>query len=150
MDPHLLDHESIEEHWKKSCKDLGIPLGAFVQAFLTYDLSPEMFAYLHTLKARYPLMLHSDNFATTVTVIRKDPHFTELFDRMFFSNEMGLRKTGEEAFRHVLAELGKKPEECVFIDDQEKNLVAPKKLGMHTVLFKNLEQLKQEFEKLGI
>lgn len=146
---HLLGHDSIEESWEKCCKDLRIPLDAFVKAFMTYDLNPNMFTYLHTLKEKYPLILHSDNFATTVAAIRNDPHFT-IFDRMYFSNEIGLRKTGEEAFRHVLADLGKKPEECVFVDDKEQNLIAPRKLGMHAVLFKNLEQLKTEFAKLGI
>lgn len=142
--------ESIEQFWEHACKDLGIPLEAFVKAFITYDLNPEVLAYIHTLKAKYPLILHSDNFATTVAAIRKDSRFLELFDQMYFSNEIGLRKTGEAAFRHVLLAIHKTPEECVFVDDKEKNLVAPRTIGMHTVLFTSLEQLKAEFVKLGI
>ncbi|HLC66468.1 MAG TPA: HAD family hydrolase, partial [Candidatus Nanoarchaeia archaeon] len=109
----LLGQESLEEFWEKTCKDLGIPLDALIHAFMSYELSPKMFAYLRMLKDKYLLVLHSDNFALRVAMIRKDPHF-EIFDRMYFSNEIGMPKTTEEAFRHVLTDLGKRPEECVF------------------------------------
>lgn len=145
-----IGQHSVEQFWENSCKDLGIPLDAFVKAFMTYDLNPDMFAYLHTLKPKYALILHSDNFAPRVAEIQRDSRFTDLFDQMYFSNEIGILKTDERAFRHVLSTIHQKPEECVFVDDKEKNLLASRSIGMHTVLFKSLEQLKAEFTKLGI
>ena len=42
------------------------------------------------------------------------------------------------------------PEECVFLDDTQKNLTAAEAFGIHTILFKNQEQAKEELLKLGV
>ena len=42
------------------------------------------------------------------------------------------------------------PEECLFIDDREKNLVGAKEVGMETILFTGYEPLVQELEQRGI
>ena len=50
----------------------------------------------------------------------------------------------DKIFNHVLNSLKINPEESVFIDDKEKNLIFAKKLGIKTILFKNFNQLKEE------
>jgi len=50
----------------------------------------------------------------------------------------------------ILQKLGSKPEECVFIDDQAKNLLPAKELGMATIEFKNPEQLEEDLADHGI
>lgn len=42
------------------------------------------------------------------------------------------------------------PEECVFMDDTERNLAGAAKFGIHTIHFKNKEQAQAELEKLGV
>jgi HAD superfamily hydrolase (TIGR01509 family) len=48
----------------------------------------------------------------------------------------------------VTEKLNIKPEECVFIDDHEENLVPARQLGMHTILFQSITQMKRDLEKL--
>ncbi len=50
----------------------------------------------------------------------------------------------DKIFNHVLNSLKINPEESVFIDDKEKNLIFSKKLGINTILFKDYNQLKEE------
>lgn len=45
-------------------------------------------------------------------------------------------------------------EECIFIDNQEKNLVVPRKMGMKSIFYnhedKNIVKLVKELRDLGI
>lgn len=42
------------------------------------------------------------------------------------------------------------PEECVFLDDTQKNLTGAEAFGIHTILFRNQKQAREELEKLGV
>ncbi len=54
------------------------------------------------------------------------------------------------ATQELFKKINFKPEECVFLDDSEKNILQPKEMGMATIHYKNKEQLIEEFRKLGI
>jgi putative hydrolase of the HAD superfamily len=56
--------------------------------------------------------------------------FPELFDAVVISSEVGMRKPEERIFRHAAELLGLAPEECVFIDDIEANVLAARTLGL--------------------
>lgn len=58
-----------------------------------------------------------------------------LFDGLVFSGVLHLVKPDERIFRHLLDTYGLNPDECLFIDDSEKNLVGARALGIHTYLF---------------
>jgi putative hydrolase of the HAD superfamily len=60
--------------------------------------------------------------------------FPVLFDAVVISAEVGMRKPEERIFRHAASMIGLQPEECVFIDDIEANVVAAEALGMTGVL----------------
>ncbi|MBW8484525.1 HAD family phosphatase [Actinomadura sp. PM05-2] len=60
--------------------------------------------------------------------------FAGLFDEVVISCEVGLRKPGEEIFRHTLDRLGLPGEACVFIDDIEHNVAAAERLGMRGIV----------------
>ena len=58
-----------------------------------------------------------------------------LFDRLFFSGVLKLVKPSPAIFLHLLKEVGKRGEECIFIDDNADNIRAAAALGIHTYLF---------------
>jgi putative hydrolase of the HAD superfamily len=60
--------------------------------------------------------------------------FPSLFDAVVISAEVGMRKPEERIFQHAVGLLGLTPEECVFIDDLEVNVVAAEAVGMTAVL----------------
>ena len=63
------------------------------------------------------------------------PHdlFTDLFDAVVISSEVGLRKPDERIFRHALGLLGLDAADCVFIDDIEHNVRAARALGIRGI-----------------
>ncbi len=150
-DPLLLGNQTTKDFWEKNMKDIKIPLDAFLEEFASwYELNQETLDLAKFLKKSFKVVIFSDNFDAATPSIRKDPALKGIFEEMFFSNEMHLMKPQEESFKQVLKELGLNPEECVFIDDKEKNMLHPKNLGIHPIVFKSIGQVKQELEALGI
>jgi putative hydrolase of the HAD superfamily len=72
------------------------------------------------------------------------------FSPIIFSCECGLEKPMPEIYQLALSQVGGQAEECLMIDDREKNLIPAKELGMQTILFQNNEQLLQEMKLLNI
>jgi len=59
--------------------------------------------------------------------------YTHLFEKVYFSFELGMRKPDEEIFRYVMKDRDLKPENTVFIDDSQLNTQSAGNLGMHTI-----------------
>jgi len=58
-----------------------------------------------------------------------------VFDRVFDSGETGMRKPNPEFYRHVLQEINLAPEQVVFVDDKQENVLAAESLGMKAFIF---------------
>lgn len=54
------------------------------------------------------------------------------FKKLFYSQELGLRKPAPEAFEKVLDQAGIKAEETLFIDDNADNIQGAASVGLHT------------------
>jgi len=72
-----------------------------------------------------------------------------LFERVFASHEMGLRKPEPESFLRVISELGLAPAECVFVDDLEANCAAARDVGMRSVLARGTPSVREGLAALG-
>lgn len=59
-----------------------------------------------------------------------------LFDKCYFSQEIGVRKPDAEAFEYVLNAHNLTSESTLFLDDNADNVKAANSLGMQTVLVK--------------
>ncbi|UOG76476.1 HAD family phosphatase [Hymenobacter tibetensis] len=57
----------------------------------------------------------------------------DVLDRVFYSQEVGLRKPGEEIFLHVLREMNWKAEETLFIEDSFQHIETARRLGLRTL-----------------
>jgi putative hydrolase of the HAD superfamily len=56
--------------------------------------------------------------------------FSDLFDVVVISSEVGMRKPEQRIFVHALGRLSLTPRQCVFVDDIEANVTAARALGM--------------------
>ena len=55
-----------------------------------------------------------------------------------------------EIYQLLIDRYGLVPEECVFLDDTQRNLDAAEKFGIHTIRFQNQAQAIEELKKLGV
>jgi len=72
------------------------------------------------------------------------------FEEIVSSGYSGLIKPDVGIYKLLLEKINKKPEECLFIDDSEKNLLPAKEIGMKTILFTNQEELERNLIELGV
>ncbi|MHA1756900.1 MAG: HAD family hydrolase [Promethearchaeota archaeon] len=114
------------------------------------QLRPEMEEIIIRLhNAGYTVSLLSNTYDIHVKS-NKLKGFFDLFDHVFLSNELGMRKPEIEKYKYVLEQLDAKPEECIFVDDKLINLVPARELGMIVIQFKNFELFRQYLTVLGI
>ena len=66
----------------------------------------------------------------------------DYFEAFFSSCYLGLRKPNIEIYKLALKITQREPAECVMIDDRGLNLETAKELGMHTIQFKNVSQMR--------
>jgi len=147
----LLGEMSLKDFWQIACKGYEVPFEQFAEVFVSaYEINPDMVSLIEKLKKNYHVVMLSDNFDRLSENIKNNPILKPLFERFFLSNEMHLAKKTPGCFEHVLKELGKKPDECVFTDDKKENIEPALMLGIHSLHFTGLEKFKSDLVALGV
>lgn len=72
------------------------------------------------------------------------------FDLCLLSSEVGIRKPDKEIFELYLDKTGFSADETIFIDDEKELVTNAKGMGIHTVHFTTVPNLKIELQKLKI
>ncbi len=68
----------------------------------------------------------------------------EVFDYLFFSAEIHLKKPDPRIYQYVTDFMKVLPGETIFVDDQLENVEAANRFGIHGIQFHNSEQALQE------
>ena len=101
------------------------------------DLPEERVQLIRKLKKNHAIYLLSNTNAIHIDAIKKQLGnrkwlaFCKLFDRMYLSHELGLRKPNVKIFEYILKEQKLKAEEVFFIDDSPQHIAGAKKIGIH-------------------
>ncbi len=113
-------------------------------------LHADVFTLLHRLKGSgYKLAVLSTTIQPHVDILKKKHLFTN-FDVHVFSTDVALVKPDPAIYRYALNQLNVKPEETFFVDDLQENIQAANKLGIHGILFKDIDGLKQRLLALNV
>ena len=101
------------------------------------DLPEERVKLIKKLKNNHSIYLLSNTNAIHIDAFKKQLghknwlSFCELFDKMYLSHELGLRKPDVKIFEYILKEQKLKAEEVFFIDDSPQHIAGAKKIGIH-------------------
>ncbi|MGD0428790.1 MAG: HAD family phosphatase [Candidatus Acidiferrales bacterium] len=105
----------------------------------------------HLVQPRRHLMAALNNESLEINEYRIHKFNLRKYFHAFFSScYLGVRKPEEQIYQLALKISQREPAECVLIDDRGLNLECARELGMHTIQFQNLEQLRQDLAHLGI
>ena len=100
------------------------------------DIPSDRVRYLEELKKSYRVFLLSNTNEIHRIKFHREFEadfgysFYDLFERNFYSHEMGMRKPNPEIYLLALKEADLDPEETLFIDDMEENIEAARIIGM--------------------
>lgn len=115
-----------------------------------FSINMPIVGLLKSLQSGYKLVLCSNTDVERFGFVKKKFPEVLLFDKYVVSYEVGFMKPHPRIYEAALEEAGTKPEESVFIDDREENIIAAEKLGLQTILLNPDTNLKHEFQKKGM
>lgn len=99
------------------------------------------------LKGKYQLILLSDHVKEWMEYIQEKNQDIKLFDKVILSYKIGSLKCDEQTFKEVLKQTQVVADETLFIDDLDTNIKRAEEVGIHGILFKNANQLKEMLEQ---
>jgi putative hydrolase of the HAD superfamily len=86
--------------------------------------------------------------ASIYAQLRIRHEFWDVFRGIVISGEVMMVKPEPEVFTHLLERFGLRAQETVFIDDLPANIEAARRIGLHTILFRDAAQCRQELDRL--
>ncbi|MCB0479836.1 MAG: HAD family phosphatase [Flavobacteriales bacterium] len=106
---------------------------------LLLDLPKKRIDLLKSLKPKYRTFLlsntnkiHFNAYSSNLKQEHGMDGLESLFEKTYYSHNLGLRKPQPEIFKLVLDENGLKADETLFIDDSEQHIKAAQSLGIRT------------------
>ena len=112
------------------------------------DFPLENIQVLNRLKASHNLYLlsntnqmHLEAFKIIISTKIGWNVFEGIFNRMYFSHEIGLRKPNQEVFEHVIQDSNLDISNTVFLDDSQKHVEGAINEGIKSFLFPQNELL---------
>lgn len=117
--PGKVSNEEIDQAWNA----------------MLVDFPSDILKYVESLKPNFRLFLLSNTNEIHVKRFRDlfqkkfGYIFDDLFDKTYFSNEIGFRKPDSRAYTSVLNDASLHPQETLFVDDLKLNTEAAGQLG---------------------
>jgi HAD superfamily hydrolase (TIGR01509 family) len=105
---------------------------------------------LERLSGKYRLMMLSNtnelHFQQTVEMLP----ILQRFERFFLSYKIGVLKPNRAIYEYVLTHVDAPAQRILFIDDLEQNVAGAESVGIKGIVFRGIEPLVSELERLGI
>ncbi len=159
-DRHAYDEGKLTglEFWRKLILDAGLELapGALEElnlwdARMWTTQNPVMLSWQLELKRHGILTAILSNMGDNVLEnMKREFDWLPRFDVLVWSYQLRMAKPDPAIYRHVLKELGTRPEETLFLDDRLVNVEAAQALGFKAIQFLNVEKLRADLAATGL
>ncbi len=143
-----------QQFWFNMTTHLKVPTlhtdSLWSKAFtVAYEPRQEMFALVSRLRETgVKTALLSNTEKPAVELIRKQKY--DLFDVAVFSCLEGVTKPERKIYEITLDRLGTPAGNALFIDDKQDFIDGAQRVGLQTILFKNVEQLKKDLTRFAL
>lgn len=113
------------------------------------DFMPDALACVKQLSQDYRLFLLSNTNEMHIAEIKHRAgedafeSFSQCFEKLYLSHDLGLRKPHAEVFTHILSEQGLRAEETLFIDDSIQHIEGAQKVGLKVHHLRDDERISQ-------
>jgi len=139
-------------YWKPYLEKWDVPMNE--EQFLRYWFSaennnPEMVQAAEHLKAKgVTLFILSNNLRERTAYYNEHfPFLRTLFKKVYYSWQTGFIKPDRQAFELLLKENDLRPQECLYFDDSEKNVLAAREMGIESYLFLDAADVEKRTEE---
>jgi HAD superfamily hydrolase (TIGR01509 family) len=103
------------------------------------DFRLDSLDFIRSLREKYPVFLYSNTnrihyeaFEAVYRDLYPDEHFNDLFNKAYYSHEIGYRKPEIEGYLHIINDQGLSAGNTLFVDDNAGNIEGAKLAGLLT------------------
>jgi len=131
--------------WKSTADEF---LGYWFKA--EHGLNDELISHLQKLRHQGIFLALATNQEKYRTQYMLDHMgFAEVFDKIYSSAHLGLKKPAIEFFAKVVDDLGAKKSEVLFWDDDQQNIDGAKSYGIHAEFYTDYDAFRPIMKKYG-
>lgn len=142
-DAGFLAHEEFVD---RIAEMSGLSVAAVNQRLDQNVVNARLFTYItNELKPSYKIGMLSNAAADWLEELFTTEQLA-IFDAITLSFESGVAKPDERAYYLMAERLGVEPEECLFIDDQERHCTGAREAGMTAVLFEGFDDFPPKLQ----
>ena len=105
---------------------------------------------LQFLKKKYRLIIFSGNVRERVEYLEQKCGFLKYFDDTVFSFDYQKNKNDIEFYKELINHLDCEPSEAILIDDEKKNVIIARSLGLNGIHFYYTEKLIEDLKKYNV
>ncbi|HEX7632919.1 MAG TPA: HAD-IA family hydrolase [Candidatus Saccharimonadales bacterium] len=139
---------SYEDSVKETAEMAGVSVEELDNTLRKLTSNKPLLEYIRDeLKPKYKIGLLSNVGNDWLYTLFTDQE-KALFDEAALSFQTGVLKPERQAFEIIAQKLALPPEDCVLVDDLERNITGAQEAGMQAILYKNFDQLKTDLEAL--
>ena len=120
------------------------------EIFKNEKVNTSLLNWIEKRRKNYKIYLLTNNTAALHRLLREKFKIESIFDSVFNSAEIGLAKPDLEFFKYLLKKIGTSSEECLFVDDNPKNIKSAENIGFRAILFENNKKFLERAKELGI
>jgi putative hydrolase of the HAD superfamily len=158
---HRLDYDADilngQSYWQTVARDTAVEFTPRqivqlleVDARMWMNLNPAMIAWIPRIKAAgFRLGILSNMGHGVLQFMRPQFSWLDQFDQLTWSCDLGVVKPDPAIYLHTIKKLKVKPEQALFIDNLQKNIVGAEEVGLRAALFENVEQLQRDLARRG-
>ena len=139
-----LPYDKLKEAFESVCREFNLEceqqkmeqlIGIWNKSWMLAEPYKEVVETLTELKKKYQLILVANTDPFSVNKVLEKFDLKGLFNKTYFSYEMGLIKTDNGFLKHILSELDLRIEDCIMVGDSiHSDIIAAKRLGIPAIL----------------
>ena len=126
-------------------QDTEFHMWDYIENHLTLDVG--FIPFVERFAGQYEFVLLSNDVSEWSAYITKYHGLDKYFTHKIVSGDVKCRKPDRKIYELTLAQIGKKPEECLFIDNTGKNLLVAQEFGIVPVMF---DRDKEEYAGIKV
>jgi epoxide hydrolase-like predicted phosphatase len=142
---------SVDKHWLAVTRKLRLPASEAetirTEFFAGDVIDRDLLNFIRSLRPRYKTGVISNAWGDLRDYIVRHK-FDDAFDTLIISAEIGMMKPQPEIYELALKQVQVEANEAAFIDDTPKNVEAANALGMHGIVFRDPDQVKENLNAL--
>jgi FMN phosphatase YigB (HAD superfamily) len=144
--------ESINEFWKEFQPLLkNVDIKEVIKKYQDrIIIDDEVLQFAYEMKKKYRLLALANESKEGIDLKNEKFKLPKLFEKIYCSAYLGMAKPNKDIYEHVIKDADIDISTTLFIDNQIDNIKTAKSLGIKSILFENLKQLKKELKAQGI